>query len=245
MDPAGKVAVVTGAASGIGRATAQLLAARGAVVVVADVDAAGAAETVASIAAEGGEASFVALDVSRPEAVEATLREIAASRGAIHVLHNNAGLVTGTPDFPDCSSDRIAALVTVNVLGTLVGTRVAIELMSRTGGGVVVNMSSTLATAAAHPDPVYAATKAAVLHFTRLCAPYATSHGVRVNCILPGGVDTPIIAKTGAGGQPAEWLRERLSDTALLTPGAIAETVLALVEDDTRAGEAIEIRNPG
>ena len=243
MDPRGKVALVTGAASGIGRASALLLASHGAVVAVADLDAAAGEETVAAILARGGTAVFLRLDVSDPAALADTLTAIVDAYGALDVLHNNAGIVTGFPDFPDCAPERIATVVAVNLTGTLVATRLAAEAMRPTGGGAIVNMSSTLALATRHRDPVYAATKAAVLKFTELCTPLAETHGVRVNCILPGGVDTPIIGKTGSDGEPAEWMRDRLGEIDLIAPETIAATVLELVEDDARAGEAIEVRD--
>jgi 3-oxoacyl-[acyl-carrier protein] reductase len=248
MDPDGKVALVTGAASGIGRASARLLAARGAFVVVADVDDEGGAETVSSIEQAGGFASFVHLDVSRAEDFAHVFDAIVAEHGAIHIVHNNAGLVSGAPDFPDTAPERIAAVVGVNVGGAFVGTRLAITAMSRTGGGVVVNMSSLLADASVDntrgtADPVYSATKAAVKMLTQLCAPYAASHGVRVNALLPGGVDTPILRKTGDGSEPAAWLKPRLEEIELLTPEQLAEAVLALVEDDSRAGETVVVPN--
>ena len=240
MSPDGKVALVTGGASGIGRASAQLLAARGAFVVVADMDDAGGAETIRAIEEAGGRGRFVHLDVSDVAELERVFGQIVDEHGAIHIVHNNAGLVSGAPDFPDTAPARIAAVVGVNVTGTFVGTRLAIDAMSRSGGGVVVNMASVLADASVDntrgaADPVYAATKAAVKMLTQLCAPYAESHGVRVNALLPGAVDTPILRKTGDGG-PAGWLEPRLEEIELLTPEQVAEAALALVEDDRCAG---------
>jgi len=239
MDAAGKVALVTGAGSGIGRATARLLAERGATVAVADVDERGGEETVASI---GGAASFVRLDVTSLADWRRTLDRVVAEHGGLHVLHNNAGIVVGHPDFPDCPAETVAAVVAVNVTGTLAGTTLAIGPIAASGGGAIVNMSSTLALATEHRDPVYAATKAAVLQFTRLSAPLAFERGVRISCILPGGVDTPIIGKTGASGEPAAWMRERLGEIELIPPERIAATVLELVEDESRWGDAVEIR---
>jgi 3-oxoacyl-[acyl-carrier protein] reductase len=247
MSPDGKIALVTGAASGIGRASALLLASRGAFVVVADVDDDGGAQTVRAIEENGGRGRFVHLDVSRANDFERVLDDIVAEHGAIHIVHNNAGLVSGAPDFPETTSERIAAVVGVNVGGTFVGTELAIRAMSRTGGGVVVNMASILADATADntrgtADPVYAATKAAVKMFTQLCASYAGSHGVRVNAMLPGAVDTPILAKTGTG-EAAGWLKPRLGEIELLTPERVAEAVLALVEDDDAAGATVTVAN--
>ena len=241
MDVAGKVALVTGGGSGIGRASAQMLAAAGAHVVVADVDEAGGGETIDLIHGDGRSAQFKAVDVSRPEVLQAAFDEIVAEHGAIHVVHNNAGLVGGYPDFPQMSPARIATVVGVNVTGTFVGTQLAIAAMGKTGGGAVINMSSMLALAhGSHGDPVYCATKAAIKLFSELLAPFAESHGVRVNVLLPGGVDTGIADKTGRDG-PAEWLQGRMDEVEQMAPEEIAEIVLELVRDDSRAGEAIVI----
>lgn len=243
MLAAGKLAIVTGGASGIGRASAELLAANGARVLVADLDEPAGAETVVSITARGGSAWFRRLDVSAPDEVEAALGEAVARHGPLNILHNCAGLVSGSPDFPDTSAARIARLIAVNLTGTLLATRAAIKLMRATGGGVIINMSSTMALLAAAPDPVYAASKAAIKTFTEQYAPAAYTHGIRLNAILPGAVDTPIIGKTGDGGGPADWLALRLQEITLLAPATIASAVLELVEDDSRYGESIVIAN--
>jgi NAD(P)-dependent dehydrogenase (short-subunit alcohol dehydrogenase family) len=232
-----RVAVVTGAASGIGRACAELLGASGAHVVVADIDEPGGLDTAAAI----DSAEFVPLDVSSPAAVERELGAIAERHGRLDILVNCAGIVSGQPDFPDTPLDRVEQLIAVNVTGTIAATQVAMRAMG--GDGVVVNISSTAALAAAHPDPVYAASKAAVKTFTEQCAPLAATYGVRVNAVLPGAVDTPIIAKTGDGGAPASWLAPRLQTVELLSPGAIAAAVLELVEDDATSGAAVVVDN--
>jgi NAD(P)-dependent dehydrogenase (short-subunit alcohol dehydrogenase family) len=232
-----KVAVVTGGASGIGRACAELLGVGGAHVVVADVDEPRGLATAAAI----DSAEFVALDVSSAAAVEREIGAIAERHGRLDILVNCAGIVSGQPDFPETPLDRVEQLIAVNVTGTIAATQVAMRAMG--GDGVVVNISSTAALAAAHPDPVYAASKAAVKTFTEQCAPLAATHGVRVNAVLPGAVDTPIIAKTGDDGAPASWLRPRLDTVELLSPGAIAAAVLELVEDDAASGAAVVVDN--
>ena len=243
MDPKGRIALVTGAASGIGRASARLLAARGATVVLADLDRAAGEEAAAEIESRGGRARFLQLDVSSADQLERAFATVVEEHGGLHVLHNNAGLVAGQPDFPETAAARIATVVAVNVGGTFVATRLAIEAIARSGGGAIVNMSSTLALATETADPVYAATKAAVKRFTELSAPIAEARGVRVNAVLPGGVDTPILAKTGGGAGPADWLAPRLEQIQLLAPEQIAATVLALIEDERRNGETVVVRN--
>ncbi|HTX07866.1 MAG TPA: SDR family NAD(P)-dependent oxidoreductase [Solirubrobacteraceae bacterium] len=241
MNPDGKVALVTGAASGIGRAAAELLAARGASVLAADIDDAGLAETVARIESAGGSASGEVLDVSRADAVAAAFDHPPVFDHPPAIVFNCAGVVSGEPDFPATSPERIGQLIAVNLLGTVLVTRAAILAMNR--GGVIVNISSTAAVLTSHPDPVYGATKAAVKTFTEQCAASAHARGVRVNAVLPGAVDTPIIAKTGDGRRPAQWLLPRLREVALLAPAEIASTMLELVENDAQNGACVVVRN--
>ena len=233
-------ALVTGAASGIGRAAAQLLAARGAPVVVADVDGDGGRDTVALIERGGGAgATFRSLDVADPDAVAELFAELADVR----VVFNCAGLVSGQPDFPDMPRGRIVQLVAVNVVGTMLVTQAAIVQMSARGGGAIVNVASTAALLSDHADPVYGASKAAVKTFTEQCSRTALARGVRVNAVLPGAVDTPIIAKTGDGRTPADWLTPRLAQVELLTPERVAAVMLELALDETRSGESVVIAN--
>ncbi len=243
MNPDGKLAIVTGGASGIGSAVARLLARKGARVAIADLDEPRASEVATSIRSAGGQAWAVGVDLSRPDQIDPMLSAAVSEHGPLQILYNGAGLVSGQPDFPLGASDRIALLIAVNLTATIVATRAAIAAMSATGGGVVINVSSMAALAPSHPDPVYGASKAAVRTFTAQCAADALARGVRVNAILPGAVDTPIIRKTGDGSSPAPWLTERLGQITLLAPEAIANTVLQLIEDDSQSGAAVTILN--
>jgi 3-oxoacyl-[acyl-carrier protein] reductase len=238
MDIAGKTAIVTGAASGIGRASAIALGREGARVVVADVDDRGGSETVDAIRASGGEATYVHADVSSPRSIEALFQAAIERYGAVDIVHNNAGIMTGdTPGWPDAPLDRIASVLAINAGGVLMGTRQAIQAMRSRGGGVVVNTASIAGLAPLPNDPIYAATKAAVILFTQSCEGLAKTENVRVNAVLPGMVDTPILAKTGDGSRPAAWLEPALASTSLLEPEEIASAVLDLVRDDGVAGE--------
>jgi NAD(P)-dependent dehydrogenase (short-subunit alcohol dehydrogenase family) len=138
---------------------------------------------------------------------------------------------------------RIQQVVGVNVLGVLVGTRVAVEVMRAQGGGAIVNTASVAGLAPVPNDAVYAATKAAVIMFTRSCAPLAASHQVRVNAVLPGLVDTSMIAKTGDGERPARWLEPVVRGGIELKAAHVAAAVIALVEDDHAAGETVIVRD--
>ena len=246
MDIQGKVALVTGASSGIGRATAVALAAEGAAVAVADIDRAGGEETVRAIAGADGRASFFEADVATPAGIAGLFASVEAAYGGIDIVHNNAGIMTGdAPGWPDASMEKIHLVVGVNVAGVMMGTLAAVHALRKRGGGAVVNTASVAAFGPMPFDPIYAATKAAVLSFTQSCAMLAETENIRVNTVLPGMVDTPIIAKTGDGVTPAAWLRPALEATTMLRPEDIAASVLDFVRDDSRAGQAELVASNG
>ena len=232
MQIEGKVAVVTGAGSGIGRATARALARAGAVVVVADVDEAGGSETVGLVHDAGGHAGFRRTDVTEPRSLEATFAAVEADHGGLDIVHNNAGLVCGEPLWPDITPETLLRVMSVNLGGVVVGTRLAVPAMRRRGGGAIVNTASMAALFPLTPDPIYSATKAGVAMFTRACAPLA-EEGIRVNAVLPGLVDTPLLPKSGDGERWAEWAQLAEQVMGLLSPDDVAAAVLALVRDDT------------
>lgn len=232
MDIKGKTAIVTGAASGIGRATAVMLAARGAAAIaLVDVNEAGLAETARLVGAEGARAVVHRLDLSDIATVEAWFR----MNGDVDILHNNAGVVSGSPQFPDVDGGGIRRVIDINLTALVAATQVVVQAMKRRGGGVIVNTVSTVALGSGFYDAMYATTKAAVMMFTRCCAPLKAECNVRVAGILPGLVDTPILDTTGAGGK-SEWMKAVLANNEACVPDDIAAGVLALIADDSLAG---------
>jgi 3-oxoacyl-[acyl-carrier protein] reductase len=239
-----RVAIVTGAARGIGRATAVALAEAGArAVALVDVKQAELEESVAAVSKAGAEALALELDVSDLALLREMFARVEKGFGRVDILHNNAGIGEGSTDWPEVSPERAAAIIDVNLRGVVLGTRLALEPMQRSGGGVVVNTSSGGAFVALPPQAVYVATKAAVVHFTKSCIPLAESHGVRVNCVCPGLVDTPMLRDSGDGEKPHPWLQGIIHATGLLRPEDIAEAVLELVRDDSKAGEIVVVEN--
>src|SRR5215213_7601067 len=166
MDVRGRVALVTGGAAGIGRATALRLAREGARVVVADVEAAGGEETSALIREAGGEGRFLRCDVVRDEEVERLIEETELAYGGLEIVHNNAGVLSG-PRFPDEEPRYWRRALDINLGGVLSVIYHAVPAMRRRGGGVIVNTASIAGLGPHFLDPVYAATKAGVLNLTR------------------------------------------------------------------------------
>ena len=232
MDINGKRAIVTGSAGGIGRATAVMLARRGAAeIALIDVKQDALAETAQLVEAEGARVTTHVLDLADIPAVEAWFR----AHGNVDILHNNAGVVSGLPQFPDVDAARLRWIIDVNITSLVAATQVAVQAMRRRGGGVIVNTVSTVALGTGFYDAMYATTKAAVMMFTRCCAPLKAECNVRVAGMLPGLVDTPILDTTGAGGK-SEWMKTVLANNEACLPADIAEGVIRLVEDDELAG---------
>lgn len=243
MDIQGKLALVTGAASGIGRACSLALAARGAeAVVLADLDPAGNAETARMVEAAGASPMAVTVDVSDPAGLARLYSDVAHRLGPPDIVLNNAGIVSGSPGWPSTSLARLLQVVDINLGAVVVGTRLAVEQM-RGRGGTIVNVGSLAAFEPLPNDPVYAATKAGVVAFTRSCAPLHAQLGIRVNVVCPGITDTPMLAQTGDGLEPAAWLQPAIELTDTLAANEVAVAVVALVEDDNRAGEVLVLEN--
>lgn len=208
MDFTDRTAVVTGAGSGIGRATARRLAADGARVVVTDVDLEGARRTASTIESDGGDASVRELDVTDDAAVKALLAEVADTEG-LDILVNNAGLGQLPTRIEDTDIETRDRMVSVNALGVWNGCWAAVPLMRETGGGAIVNVSSLAGVIGAPRMATYSLTKAAVLNFTRAVAAEVGPDGIRVNAVCPGFVDTQMVEEFFAATGDPEKSREQ------------------------------------
>lgn len=189
----GKRAVVTGAASGIGRATAELLAELGAAVVLADVDEVRGAEAAKAIAGAGGTAAFVRCDVSTAadcEHVIATARDV---HGGVDVLFNNAGIIRRST-VSDITEDDWDLVMAVNIKSIMLMSRAAIPLMTAAGGGSIVNTGSGWGIKGGASAVSYCASKGAVVNMTRAMAIDHGGQNIRVNCVCPGDTATGMLA---------------------------------------------------
>jgi NAD(P)-dependent dehydrogenase (short-subunit alcohol dehydrogenase family) len=192
-----KVALITGAGNGMGRAAAILFANEGAKVVAADWDHASAKETVGVIEASGGAALAVKVDVSNAEQVEAMIAATDEAFGALHVMYNNAGIFPsddgGPTDTPEPTWDRV---MEVNLKGVWLGCKYGIPLMLKSGGGSIVNVASFVALMGAATSQIaYTASKGGVLSMTREIAVEYARLGIRANSLCPGPIDTPLLAE--------------------------------------------------
>jgi NAD(P)-dependent dehydrogenase (short-subunit alcohol dehydrogenase family) len=194
-----RVVLVTGSASGIGRATAELLAGMGAAVVASDIDADAGEAAATALAATGARVRFVAADVAEEGGVAAVVAEATSAFGRLDAAANCAGIGAGhatTHEYPVDVWDRIVA---VNLRGTWLSMRAEVEAMLAAGaGGAIVNVSSTLGLRGSPFGSPYSASKHGVLGLTRTAAIEYAPHGIRVNAVCPGAIDTPMMDETFA-----------------------------------------------
>ncbi len=202
MDFGGKVCLVTGAGSGIGRATAMGFAQRGGKVVVADVNGDSTASVVAEIAATGGTAIAVTADMTQPRQIDAMLDRAVEAYGRLDVLHNNAFGVPGTLQgrrmarVADMDQNVWDYTLQVGLTAVMQATRGALPIMLRQGGGAIVNTASISGLFGDYGIAAYNAMKAGVANFTRVVAMEYAPHNIRCNCICPGAIDTPLLQRS-------------------------------------------------
>lgn len=195
LEFSGKVAIVTGGASGIGEAVAKALAVGGAKVVVADLNADAAKATADAIVRAGGTAAGFAVDVADPKQNEAMVAFAQKTYGALHLAVNNAGIGGAAAPTGEYPIDAWEKVIGVNLNGVFYGMRYEIPAIIASGGGSIVNMASILGSVGFANSPAYVAAKHGVVGLTKNAAIEYAKHGVRVNSIGPGFIDTPLLSK--------------------------------------------------
>jgi len=228
----GKVAIITGAGSGMGRASTILFTKEGAKVVAADWITEGGEETVKMVKEAGGEATFSKADVSKAEDVKRMIKAAVDTYQKLDVLVNCAGLPGGEGSTVDCTEEAFDKFFAVNLKGVWLGMKYAIPEMLKTGGGSIVNFASVAAIGAWPGVPGYSASKGGVISLSMVTAIEFASKNIRVNCIAPGTIATPMLVNS--------WPPETLKHFAEITPQGrlgkpeeVAQVVLFLAADES------------
>ena len=236
----GKIVLVTGGASGIGRATCEVLASAGAHVYVADIDADKGAETVQAVLRDGGTAEFIEADVTNRTALENAAASLMADKGRLDVLVNAAGWDIIQP-FAENTFEYIDKIVALNFLGPVNVTKIFLPLLQAADAATIVNVASDAGRVGSSGETVYAGAKGGVIAFTKSLAREVARYSIRVNCVCPGPTDTPLFHS-----QP-EKMREALVRAIpmrrLCKPEEVANTILFLASDssDFITGQLISV----
>jgi len=228
----GKVALVTGGASGIGRVAAQAFAREGASVLVSDRETEGCRETVRLITEAGGKASFVKTDVTRSSEVKAMIAEAQRAYGKLDFALNNAGIDGARARTADYPEDIWAQVLDVNLTGVFLCMKYEIPLMLQNGGGVIINMSSVAGVTGFVAHSAYTASKHGVIGLTKTAALEYAKAGIRVNAICPCYTRTPMVERlVSVEPNLAERLKSRIPLGRLGTPEEIAAAAIYLCSD--------------
>jgi len=230
----GKVALITGSGTGIGRATAQSMAAEGAKVVVAELNAAAGEQTAQLITQAGGQVIFVRTDVTEPDSMQAAVDRAVQHFGGLHVLHNNAGGSTNIDSTViDAPIEEFWRVIKLDLFGTFLGSRFGVPAIIKSGGGSVINMSSNVALMGIPGRDCYTAAKGGVAAMTRSMAVEFAPHKVRVNAIAPSATMTDRVRALVAGNTALDKLAQSHL-VGLIEPQDIANMAVFLASDESR-----------
>jgi len=231
-----KVAVVTGAASGIGRGTALCLAGEGAAVVAADLNSQGGEQVIGEIAAAGGQAVFQHTEVSSEPDIKALVDRAVSEYGRLDIMYNNAGLPGAVGPIEKLNADDWDKTIAVLLRAVFLGIKHAVEPMRKAGGGSIISTSSIASFLPSPYGAAYAAAKGAVISLTRAAALQLGPDRIRVNCICPGAINTPIWGSLPAFSDPAA-VAQLLDNVQTIPrvgrPEDIASMVLFLASDES------------
>jgi NAD(P)-dependent dehydrogenase (short-subunit alcohol dehydrogenase family) len=240
---AGKVAIITGASNGLGRASAEVFVEEGARVVIADIDEARGQEAARAL---GDAARFRRTDVSNAADMQALVDFAVSEFGALHVMYNNAGMSDQAyGSFLEQDFAQFDRIMRVNILGVMLGTQLAARHMAQHGGGSIINTASIAGVRGGHGFPMYRSAKAGIIHFTKSVAIELGPHLIRVNCICPGNIPTQMgtyAASDGMSQATADRLQNAIKAVRMSVqplkrqgePRDIGQAALFLASDRSR-----------
>ncbi len=247
MRLANRVAIITGAGSGLGRASAVLFAKEGAKIVVADINDSGGGETVEDIRSSGGEAIFVHTDVSKASDVESLIKTTKEKLGKIDILFNCAGVPQRPTPVEDLDESLWDQIFSINVKGIFLMTKYAFPVMKEAGSGVVINLASISGLRPRPGGSGYASSKAAVINLTKVTALEGAPHKIRANVINPVAADTPMLPGLLPEGVDINEAKQALVDSVplgrLAKPEDVAQAALYLASDESAmlTGTSIDV----
>jgi NAD(P)-dependent dehydrogenase (short-subunit alcohol dehydrogenase family) len=228
----GKITLVTGGGSGIGRASALFLAREGAKIIVADIEVENGEETADLIKKAGGHGDYIKLDVSQSDEVEALISKIVKTYGQLDCAHNNAGILGAMDSVVDCSEEEWNRVLSINLTGVWLCMKYEIEQMLKQKGGAIVNTASVAGLVGAAQTPAYSASKHGVVGLTKSAALTYAPTGIRINAVCPAFIITPLLdPMIGAGSQVESNLIARHPIGRMGKPEEVAEAVVWLCSD--------------
>lgn len=234
MELANKIVIVTGAGSGIGRASSLKMAREGAKLVLVDFNTATGEETLKMIQEQGGEGIFVQADVSKSEDVQRYVNTAVETYGRIDAFFNNAGVIQKFSLLTDIEEAEFDRVVAINLKGVFLGLKYVLKVMEKQGSGSIINTASTAGVRSEHSVAAYSATKHAVIGLTQGAALEYVKKGIRVNAICPGGVETTLTKSVGEQFMTGGYVPEEVGNMRIgryAQPEEMAEVVSFLASD--------------